>query len=397
MNIVQIEDFFHPDAGYQINVLSKYLSKFGHQVTIVTAELDKMPDFLTSFFGKDHIEERDRAYEEAYGVKICRLPIKRYTSGRAIFTDALLPTIQSHHPDVLFVHGNDTASAMWLLWNRKKLGCPILLDNHMAPEASSNRFASLFHWFYRTFMTPIIRKEQYFVIAMSEARYAEKVLGVPRELSPLVGFGSDVMLFYPEREGCRAFRREHGISEDAFVVLYAGKLDEAKNGLLLAELTNQSLKTNREVVYMIIGNAVGEYGASVELRFRESTYQILRFPTQKYSDLGRFFQAADLAVIPDQGSLILFDFNSAGLPVLVPDYPVNEARCSHNNGWVFRKKDIQDFKEKLEYILALPEEEFRKVSEVSASYIREEYSYEKKAREYEALLEKTVSRRQRRG
>lgn len=29
MRIVQIEDFFHPDAGYQINVLSKVLAEHG--------------------------------------------------------------------------------------------------------------------------------------------------------------------------------------------------------------------------------------------------------------------------------------------------------------------------------------------------------------------------------
>ena len=51
MKIVQIEDFFHPDAGYKINILSKYFARMGHETVIITAELDKMPDFLTSFSG----------------------------------------------------------------------------------------------------------------------------------------------------------------------------------------------------------------------------------------------------------------------------------------------------------------------------------------------------------
>ena len=50
MRIVQIEDFFHPNAGYQVNILSKYFSKAGHDVTIVTAELEKLPEYLTGFF-----------------------------------------------------------------------------------------------------------------------------------------------------------------------------------------------------------------------------------------------------------------------------------------------------------------------------------------------------------
>jgi len=55
MKIVHIEDFFHPDAGYQVNVLAKYLKKFGHEVIVITAEMDKIPEYLTRFFGRDNI------------------------------------------------------------------------------------------------------------------------------------------------------------------------------------------------------------------------------------------------------------------------------------------------------------------------------------------------------
>ena len=72
MKIVHIEDFFHPDAGYQINVLAKYQANAGHEVIILTSEIDKIPDFLTIFFGKDNIEQKDREYESKYGVKIIR-------------------------------------------------------------------------------------------------------------------------------------------------------------------------------------------------------------------------------------------------------------------------------------------------------------------------------------
>ena len=74
MKIVNIEDFFHPDAGYQINILSKYLASFGHEVIIITAETDKIPDELTAFFKRDNIEQLDKDYTEKYGVKIIRLP-----------------------------------------------------------------------------------------------------------------------------------------------------------------------------------------------------------------------------------------------------------------------------------------------------------------------------------
>lgn len=396
MHIVQIEDFFHPDAGYQVNILSKYLVKFGHQVTIITSELDKVPDYLTAFFGKENVAERDWAYEEAYGVKIVRLPIKKFLSGRAVFTDALLPTIRSCHPDVLFAHGCDTASAMWTLWNRKKLGCPVFSDCHMDVAASANRLAPLFRQFYKTVFTPIIKTERIYVVSMGESRYAEKELGVPEELTPLIGFGSDEMLFHPDEEARAAFRRENGISEDAFVALYAGKLDEFKGGRFLADFTCRRLNTSREVVYVIVGNAAGDYGESVEKRFQESPYRVLRFPTQKYASLPVFFQAADLALIPRQASLTMYDYNSAGLPVLAEGNHGNVARTSYGNGWTFQEKNLQDFQRQFEKILSLSDEELGKVSQAAVAYIRAEYSYEKKCREYEQLLLETRARWERR-
>lgn len=76
MRILQIEDFFHPDAGYQVNVLSKYLTKAGHEVIILTSEMLKVPESLTSFFGRSDLEEKDREFERCNKVKIVRVDRK---------------------------------------------------------------------------------------------------------------------------------------------------------------------------------------------------------------------------------------------------------------------------------------------------------------------------------
>ncbi len=392
MKIVNIEDYFHPDNGYQINILAKFFSRFGHDVTIITSKMDKMPDFLTSFFGKEDIEERDRAFEQEYGVKIIRLPILKYVSGRSIYKPGLLKLIRSLSPDVLFVHDNYTAAGMWATWKVKKLGCALFMDNHMCEMASRNRFHKLLQKFYKTFLTPKVIKNQLTIVATGEDRFAENLLGVPRELSPLIAFGSDTMLFHPDAEQRSAFRKEHGISDDAFVVLYAGKLDEYKGGKFLADLTCQPLHTDKEVVYVVVGNTVGEYGKEVESRFTESHYRLLRFPTQKYPDLPKFFQMADLALLPKQCSLSLFDMNACGLPVLGEDNEVNVERCGYGKGWVFRQGDLNDFAEKLAQIVNLDEAELKAVSETALNSVLENYNYEDKAREFEKEIEKAVER-----
>lgn len=392
MKIVQIEDFFHPDAGYKINILSKYFARMGHETVIITAELDKIPDFLVSFFGRDNIEERDREYEWRYGVKIIRRPIRAYVSGRAIFKDNLARLVNSLHPDVLYVHGNDTAAGMWILRHLKAFDCPIVMDNHMVEMASQNPLRKLYRAYYRSFITPIIIKNRIPVIRAMNDDYVERCLGVPLSLAPWISYGSDMLLFHPDKAAGAKFREANGISRDAFVVLFAGKFDESKGGMLLAELTCREIKTDREIVYLMIGNATGEYGAAVEKRFKDSRYRIIRLPTQKYCDLAGFYQAADVGLIAKQASLNFFDMEACGVPVLSEDNNLNRDRTPCGNGWLFRPDDADDFAAKLEHIVNMNSAELEKASENAYNYVKEKYDYYKKALEYMDIIQKVYDR-----
>ena len=392
MKIVQLEDFFHPDAGYKINILSKYFARMGHETVILTAELDRMPDYLTSFFGRDNIAARDREYSERYGVQIIRRPIRAYVSGRAIFKDNLARLVNSLHPDVLYVHGNDTAAGMWILRHLKAFDCPMVMDNHMVEMASQNPLRKLYRAYYRSFITPIIIKNRIPVIRAMNDDYVERCLGVPLSLAPWISYGSDMLLFHPDKAAEAKFREANGISRDAFVVLFAGKFDESKGGMLLAELTCREIKTDREIVYLMIGNATGEYGAAVEKRFKDSRYRIIRLPTQKYCDLAGFYQAADVGLIAKQASLNFFDMEACGVPVLSEDNNLNRDRTPCGNGWLFRPDDADDFAARLEHIVNMDSAELEKASENAYNYVKEKYDYYKKALEYMDIIQKVYDR-----
>ncbi len=392
MKIVQIEDFFHPDAGYKINILSKYFARMGHETYIVTAELDKMPDYLTSFFGRDNIAERDRDYQERYGVKIIRLPIWAYVSGRAIFKGNMADFVNSLNPDILYVHGNDTAVGMWLLRHRKKLCCPMVMDNHMVEMASQNPLRKFYRAYYKRFIAPIIVKNEIPVIRAMNDDYVERCLGVPLRLAPWISYGSDMLLFHPDKAAREEFRRQNGISEDALVILFAGKLDESKGGMLLAELMNRKINTERELVYLIIGNATGEYGESVEKRMAESPYRVLRFPTQKYSALASFYQAADIGLIAKQASLNFFDMEACGVPVLSENNNLNAARTDCGNGWLFEPDNVDDFAAQLEKAVNLMPTALADAGEKARKYVEDYYDYSKKALEYMDVINAVYER-----
>lgn len=393
MKIVQVEDYFHPEAGYQINIISKYFSKIGNDVTIITACLDKMPDTLNSFFGLDDIEKKDLEYAKKYNIKIVRLPIHAYISGRAIFKHGLVKSICNEKPDVVFLHDNDKLSSILCTLKRKKFHCPLVLDSHMLEMASHNRFSKCFRFFYRQCITPIIVRDEIPVIRIQDDDYANRCLGIPASLTPFISVGSDTMLFHPDELTRKEFRHSHGILEDEFVVLYAGKLDETKGGLFLAELAENKYDRKAKMCFVIVGKTTGEYGKQVEKLFAKSPNKIIRFDTQKYTDLPKFYQMADVAVYPKECSLSFYDAQACGLPVVFEDNEVNRSRAVYNNAICFKKGNIIDFVKKIENLAISGKETRLSMKKAAVEYVKKNFDYENISKEYLDIFENEIMHR----
>lgn len=388
MHIIQIEDFFHPNAGYQVNILSKYFVKQGHDVTVVTGELEKIPDSLTGFFGKDNIKQYDEVYTKKYGVKIIRIPIISYISGRCLFSRSLETTVEELNPDILFVHGVDTLVGIKYVFKVAKLRYPLVCDSHMLEMASINPFNKQYRWFYRTFITPRIIEHRVKIIRVQDDNYIEKCLGIPLSQSPFISVGSDTMLFYPDSEVKVTFRRKHNISEDDFVVVYTGKLDDAKGGRLLAEAFRKKIvnSKNRNVTLLVVGNANGQYGQEVEEVFNQSENNVIRFPTQKYLDLPQFYQAADLSVFPKQCSLSFYDAQACGLPVVSEDNSINIERLNYANGFNFKAESLESFRENIIKCIEMEPGKFERMGNNAYNFVVNNYNYEDIAKQYNIIL-----------
>lgn len=375
MKIVHIEDFFLPSSGYQINLLSKLQVQHGHDVTIVASQLDKVPTHYTSFFGKD--PAKDRKFTEQTGVKIVRVPILAFYSGRSIYYPSIFKIVDALKPDVLFIHGEDTLIGMQYIRRYHKLTYPLILDCHMVEVASINRFRKLFRLFFRNFIASIIIKNDIPLIRVVDVDYLEKCLGIPLEKTTYLPLGTDTELFKPDSEARRKFRAAHGIDEDAFVVMYAGKLDKFKKGLFLAEAIKEPFRTRsgKGLVFLIVGNTESDYGNRVEALFSQSVNRIIRLPTQDYIDLAPFYQAADLAVFPAQCSLSFYDVQACGIPVLLERIELNEQRTQHGNGFTFNPGDVGDFRSKILYCADMPERDWGKMRTNSQEYVLEGFNF----------------------
>jgi glycosyltransferase involved in cell wall biosynthesis len=398
MRIVHVEDFFHPDAGYQVNLLSRLQKMQGHDVTVVTAELEKMPSFLTAFFGTHDLPAKDEAFERETGVRVIRVPLLGFYSGRAIFRPLrLFREVSALKPDVVFVHGEDTLTGILFIWLSKRLRYPIVLDCHMLEMASLNRFRKVFRAFYRRFVTPIILREKIPLMRVVNSDYVQSALGIPLSYTDLMSFGTDTTHFRPDPEAGRKVRAEYGFREDSFLVLYAGKLDEHKGGRFLAESIQERLAATRHsaIELLVIGNTDGDYGKEVEALIGRSANRVVRLPTQRYFDLARFYQAADLAVFPRQCSMSFFEAQSCGVPILFEENEINSQRASEDNAFLFRPENAEDFRRQIEWMESLPPERYAEIRRNARDYVLRTYDYVPIAQKFTDVLRRAIDAWQR--
>ena len=389
MKILHIEEFFHPNAGYQVNMLARLQAKAGHDVTVMTAEFQKLPGFLTDFFGKENIAAKDARYSAETNVEIIRIPVWAYYSGRVIFNFfKLIASAIKVRPDIAVVHGLDGFAGILFITLSKWLSFPIVVDCHMIDMASKNRFSKFFRNFYKICIAPIIRARGIQVIRVVEDNYIEKHLGLSLEQSILMPLGTDTDYFTPNIEVRRDQRADLGYSEDDFIVLYAGKLDDQKGGKFLGEALKKKFKHHgvKRIKFMIIGTCVGDYGLAVEQLFSQSENDITRINTQSYLDLVRFYQAADLVIFPKQCSMSFFEAQSCGVPVLFEDNNINMSRVRGENAFTFESGNMDDFRQKIELLAFRSSEEKNISSKRAREYVLTNNDFVQTAERFTVLL-----------
>jgi glycosyltransferase involved in cell wall biosynthesis len=398
MHILHIEEGFIPNLGYQINLLTKYMALAGHRITILTTTLDKMVEAQKVYLS-DNIMEQDNELFQKYGIEVIRIPVKRMISNRCHWDKSVFEKIMIINPDIVYLHGNDTFIAIqYFLRYLKKIDIPVVTDSHMLDAASKNRFSKYFRLFYRVFITPILVRNQIPVIRVADDPFINKAYNIPFNISPLLSFGSDIELFQPSEEVKKSFRTENNIKDNDFVIVYAGKLSEDKDGLFFAESIQKKIKTkNRDVVFIIVGTTTGEYGQKVEELFSKSENKIIRFPLQKYTDLPMFFQVSDVALIPSAASLTFYDMQSCGLPIIWSDLPVNIKRTQNNNGLTFAARNSKDMRKQIVRFVDMDKNELAKISENARTYILDNYSYQEVTDKYLKIINDEIIKRKKLG
>ncbi|MFM7182757.1 MAG: glycosyltransferase family 4 protein [Verrucomicrobiales bacterium] len=247
-----------------------------------------------------------------------RDPVAQVTRSSIPEVDAFLA---QNSFDVVFLHGYMHAYARQLLARRRKYGYKVVMRGEftdMRPPGSSPLKDVLrdvyLRWNYR--------KVDHFCPIGSDAIDHLRRMGVAESRMTLTPYSVDDGLIARQRATTERVeaRKTLGLADDALLFLFSGKLIPRKQPLLLAEAA-ASLAHDPRLAVAYLGS--GEQMAEVEARLRPVLGNRLILPGfVNQSELGRYFAAADVFVLPtayDTWGLVVNEAMHWGLPCIVSD------------------------------------------------------------------------------
>ena len=296
---------FNDGWGYQDNLLPKYQSKLGHEVTLLVTD--------TTHSEKGIVRTDEKSFMSVDGFDVIRFPYKQYPVDlmtKVFYKMEIYDTLVALQPDFIFSHGllsRTFCDVIRYQKLRKKQGkpCVVVQDNHLDYNIGT-KFATVKQKLLRSYYRAFNRRTQKYVsrvygVTPWRKTYAEDYYRIRSEKTDVLIMGADdEKIDFVHREEIRAeIRNRFGIAENQFLIVTGGKIDKRKNILPLVEAC-QNMKNTKLLVF---GSPADDVKEDFEhlLKNSDNVNYIGWIPADGVYD---YFFAADLVVFPGQHSVL---------------------------------------------------------------------------------------------
>lgn len=253
--------------------LSRELVSRGHQVTIITSQIEGVPN-----------------YESDGNLEIFRLPTKQFMAGRF---PVLKPCgelkkwkkeFQTRSYDIMLVNMRFYFISLYMVRLAKKMGIRcVMLDHGSSHLNTGGKFTTMLsEWFEHgiTFLEKFYCKE-FAGVSKASLEWIQH-FGIHSEL--LLTNAVDVERFEKLKSApCCDYRAEYGIPKDAIVISFVGRLTVEKGIHHLVNAVKRINETRSDVYLLAAGG--GYLQEELEKVKSENTYFVGQIPTEKIVSL----------------------------------------------------------------------------------------------------------------
>lgn len=313
---VCLANFYIDNYAYQENMLPKFHKLSGHEVTIIAS----MESFDKN--GNACLLEKSGEYINEYGIPVIRLNYRK-----PVKVNRLLRLYEDwyHHlarikPDIIFIHGcqflDIKVVTKYLSQNRD---VKVFVDNHADFSNSAKSFISrnILHKLIWRKCANIINKYalKFYGVLPARVDFLINVYKIPPNKVKLLVMGADDEKVSEARQpGVRKIIREkYSISEDDFLIITGGKIDNyKKQTLLLMQAVNNI--DNPKLKLVVFGSIVEDLQKSV---YELCNERVKYIGWVNASDVYKYFAASDLVVFPGRHSVFWEQATGLGVPMVV--------------------------------------------------------------------------------
>jgi len=350
MKIALITVWYSESMGYVENFLPIALGKLGHDVHLVTTDLQiygdniELYDTVYKDFLGDRILEKGIFHKEYFTLHRCSHNLE---DGLHIYN--LEDKLRDLKPDIVYLFEILTLDFLNVVSLKEELGFKIFTESRL--------HTSILHWprnwndlKYFARMNKLGRKtskyvSKYFPIAKDVAFNINLIYGIPKSKIKLSSLGVDIDTFSSLRfldNKKTEFRNSLQIKETDFICVYTGRLNEDKDPLLLAKAVNYLFELGyTNIKALFVGKGSDDY--LTQLVSNPNCF-IKDFVANK--DLPLIYSSSNVGVWPKQESTSRLDAMACGLPIIVSDTITNKLLVD-GCGFIFKKNNYIDLAKKI--------------------------------------------------
>jgi len=350
-----VSAFYSEGMGYSENSLPKALASLGHEVHVVTSDLNVYgndPGYnqtYRSFLGE---AKQPLGTFDSVGYKVHRL--KSVNAFGYIYIKNLRRMIVELSPDIVQVTEIASLNTFKLALLKPFFKFKLYTESHqhlsvVKPYVINPKLNILKNIIYKLTRTlpsylASLLIEKCYAIAPDCVEVANKYYGVPISKIKLQPLGTDTILFHPllteqDKNKREEIRLSLGLKENDILCIYTGRFTKDKDPLILAKAVDNLSRSGHNFYSLFIGEGVQK--TEIEA---QNNAKILEF--MRHVELADFYRASDIGVWPKQESMSMLDAASTGLPLVVTD-SIGEFKRVDGNGYVYQDGSIDDLAEKL--------------------------------------------------
>ncbi len=371
MRIVEVSPYLYPHLGgveNHVEELSRYLSKRGHEVTVVTSNHDK----------KQPREERYNGYR-----------IVRVKPHSIMFNTPIMPglseKLKEMEGDVFHVHFPPPITELLSIRALKKSAAPVVMTYHCdldLPIPLGSAVTDLYSKIVTTYAVNYVDR-----LIMTSSSYAATSTAMWSAPMDIIPNAVDHERFNPNLDG-DVIRERHDLGGKK-VVMYVGRLRFHKG---LEYFVEAAKWTPSNAVHLV----VGEGDMLSRLRSLVKVYnlekKVMFAGRVSYADLPLYYAACDMLVLPSVSRLEAFgivglEAMATAKPVIVSDIPgVRAVIKNRETGLLVEPFDSRDIAKKINFLLENPELR-RKMGLKARKRVEQRYTWEKVSRRIESVFQ----------